>query len=69
MDALNGLDIVSSEQVERSGITMRRVVFREDFYTPSEVVLYVWERDGQALEIGGPNTAIVELTITSLGEQ
>ena len=68
-NALNGLDVVSNEQVERSGINMRRVVFREDFYTPPEVVLYVWERDGQTLEIGGPNATVVERTIASLREQ
>jgi hypothetical protein len=68
VDALAGLEVVSNEAVVRSGIDMRRVVFREDFYTPPEVVLYVWNRGGQTIELGGPNVMVVERAISSLRE-
>ena len=65
-DALDGLAIVSSERVVRSGMNVQRVIFREPFYDPPEVLLYVWERDGYTTEIGGPNRDAVERAVSAL---
>ncbi|MBI4435016.1 hypothetical protein HY635_04385 [Candidatus Uhrbacteria bacterium] len=64
-DAMRGLDVRSDTTVERSGVSMRRIVFFEDFYAQPEVVLYLWERNGQTYEIGGPNVEVVERMINA----
>ena len=68
-EALGKLDVISQEQVVRSGVPMKRVIFREDFYDPPEVTLYLWERDGTLYELGGPDVSVVDRAVASLEQE